>query len=161
MPSGRTNNGRAMPNGIARSNSPPREAATTSASPRRRNPTTASDPERSGILDTSTDIPYKIRVRNESEEIRFVWDPDKARKNLRQHKVSFEDATFVFDDPFLLEEDDVFSEGEYRMIVIGRVEQFVFTVVYSTPEEDLYRLISARLATAEERKTYDRENLHP
>jgi hypothetical protein len=95
------------------------------------------------------------------DEIGFVWDPAKAEKNLRQHRVSFEDATLVFDDPFLLEEDDVFAEGEYRMIAIGKVEEFILTVVYSTPEEQLYRLISARLATAEERKIYERHIFHP
>ena len=95
------------------------------------------------------------------DEIRFVWDPDKAEQNLRRHKISFEDATFVFDDPFLLEEDDVFAEGEYRMIAIGQVQGFVLTVVYSTPEEQLHRLISARLATAEERRVYERQVFHP
>jgi uncharacterized DUF497 family protein len=95
------------------------------------------------------------------DELRFVWDPDKAEKNLRQHKISFEDATFVFDDPFLLEEDDVFAQGEYRTIAIGKVEGFVLTVVYATPEERLFRLISARLATAEERQTYERQVFHP
>lgn len=65
-------------------------------------------------------------MRDEADgEIRFVWDPDKAQKNLRNHKISFEAATFVFDDPLLLEEDDVFSEGEYRMIAIGKVEEFL------------------------------------
>jgi len=95
------------------------------------------------------------------DRIRFVWNLAKAEKNIREHKVSFEDATFVFDDPFLLEEDDVFAEGEYRVIAIGRVEEFVLIIVYSTPEEQLYRLISARLATAEERRTYERQLFHP
>jgi uncharacterized DUF497 family protein len=63
-----------------------------------------------------------------------------------------ETATYGFDDPMRLEQDDVFAEGEYRNIVIGRIDDVPPTVVYSTPEEDLYRIISARLATAHERQ---------
>jgi uncharacterized DUF497 family protein len=32
----------------------------------------------------------------------FDWDPDKAKSNLRKHKVSFEEATAVFGDPLAL-----------------------------------------------------------
>jgi len=32
----------------------------------------------------------------------FDWDPDKAKKNLRKHKVSFEMASTIFSDPFHL-----------------------------------------------------------
>lgn len=98
---------------------------------------------------------------DDAPEIRFTWDPAKAEKNLRQHKISFEEASYVFDDPFLLEEDDVFSRGEYRMIAIGQIDDFVITAVYTVPEEGLFRLISARLATAEERKAYERSIFHP
>lgn len=119
-------------------------------------------PDVPAFLDRDTEIPYIMNVSGDADdELRFVWDPGKAEKNLRQHKITFETATFVFDDPLLLEEDDVFAEGEYRTIAIGKVEGFVLTVVYSTPEEQLYRLISARLATAEERQTYERQIFLP
>jgi uncharacterized DUF497 family protein len=49
----------------------------------------------------------------------------------------------------------VFAHGEYRNIVVGQVDGVVLTVVYAAPEEDLYRIISARLATAHERKVYE------
>jgi uncharacterized DUF497 family protein len=29
----------------------------------------------------------------------FVWNPAKAARNLREHKVSFEAAKHAFDDP--------------------------------------------------------------
>ena len=60
-----------------------------------------------------------------------------------------------------LEHEDVFAEGEYRNIVIGRVEDVLLTVVYSTPEDDLYRIISARPSTAHERNEYERNLFHP
>jgi uncharacterized protein len=95
------------------------------------------------------------------DELRFCWDDSKAASNVEKHGVSFETATYVFDDPMRLEHDDVFAEGEYRNIVIGRIDDVLLTVVYSTPEEDLYRIISARLATAHERKTYEQNLFHP
>ena len=55
----------------------------------------------------------------------------------------------------------MFAEGEYRNIVTGRVEDVLLTVVYSAPEDDLYRIISARPATAQERKSYEQNFFHP
>ena len=46
-------------------------------------------------------------------------------------------------------------------IVVGRVEDALLTVVYSTPEDDLYRIISARPSTAHERNEYERNLFHP
>ena len=91
----------------------------------------------------------------EDGNLQFCWDDDKAASNLEKHGVSFEAATYVFDDPRRLEKVDEFSEGEYRNIAIGQVDGVFLTVVYSTPEEDLYRIISARQATANERRTYE------
>src|ERR1044072_273520 len=85
----------------------------------------------------------------------FCWDEAKARSNLDKHGVSFEAATFVFDDPMRLEQEEVFSRGEYRHIVGGQVDGVILTVVYATPEETLYRIISARIATAHECKAYE------
>ena len=88
-------------------------------------------------------------------EQRFEWDLRKARSNLAAHGVRFETAVDVFNDPMRLEEDDSFAEGEYRTIVIGHSDGTILTVVYTEPEENLIRIISARRATAMERKAYD------
>lgn len=60
-----------------------------------------------------------------------------------------------------LEQEDVFAEGEYRSIIIGQVDDVLLTVVYTSPEEDLYRIISARPVTARERKAYEQNFFHP
>jgi uncharacterized DUF497 family protein len=75
--------------------------------------------------------------------------------------LSFEAATYVFDDAWRLERDDGFAEGEYRTIVIGQVERLLLTVVYTSPEEHVCRIISARLATACERRTYEQSFFYP
>lgn len=95
------------------------------------------------------------------DHLHFCWDARKAASNLKKHGVSFEAATYVFDDPMRLEQEDVFAQGEYRSIVIGQVDDVLLTVVYTSPEEGLYRIISSRLVTAHERKAYEQHLLYP
>jgi uncharacterized protein len=78
---------------------------------------------------------------------------------IRKFGIPFELAIFVFDDPMRLERADAFSEGEYRSVVTGRVNDKLLNVVYAVPADNLYRIISARLATASERDDYE-QNLH-
>jgi uncharacterized DUF497 family protein len=94
-------------------------------------------------------------MARDDDELHFCWDESKAASNLGRHGVSFEAASFVFDDPRRLEWEDVFARGEYRNIVVGQVDGVVLTVVYAVPEDDLCRIISARVATAHERKAYE------
>ncbi len=91
------------------------------------------------------------------DDLQFCWDDAKAASNVEKHGVSFELATFVFDDPMRLERADVFAEGECRSIVTGRVNDRILTVVYTAPEDDLYRIISARPATPSERDDYEQD----
>ncbi len=92
---------------------------------------------------------------DEDDDLKFCWDDDKAASNVEKHGVSFELATYVFDDPMRLERTDAFSEGEYRSIVIGRTNNELLSVVYTAPEDDLYRIISARFATPPECNDYE------
>lgn len=84
----------------------------------------------------------------------FVWDADKASANREKHRLSFEAATLVFDDPMLTHEVDPHPD-EDRWRVIGRVNQTTLFVVYTMVDDDAtIRIISARRATASERKRY-------
>ena len=86
----------------------------------------------------------------------FEWDPVKARTNLAKHKVSFEQATAVFADPFAsVEFDDSEAYGEDRYVMTGAVRTVILTVVY-TERSEKYRIISAREATNYERRDYFR-----
>lgn len=77
---------------------------------------------------------------------------------------SFEAAAFVFKDRARLEEDDRFSRGEYRTIAIaiaiGRVAGQLITVVFTEPEANLIRIISARWATPTECRAYEDSLFH-
>jgi len=52
--------------------------------------------------------------------VNFEWDPDKARKNRRKHRVAFEEAATVFGDPFaVIYQDPDHSTAEERFITVG------------------------------------------
>ena len=81
------------------------------------------------------------------------WDDEKAAINKKKHKVSFEKAAEVFLDDYRIDEyDEEHSDDEERRKVIGMVEKILF-VVY-TERGERFRLISARLATKQERIDY-------
>jgi uncharacterized DUF497 family protein len=87
--------------------------------------------------------------------IRVTWDSLKAAQSLRKHGVSFEEAREVFEDPFRATEyDDDHSDDESRYISFGSSSAGrVLFVCYTIHEEEV-RLISARLATRSERRSY-------
>jgi len=93
--------------------------------------------------------------------MRFAWDEQKSRRNLAKHKVSFDLARLVFDDPLHLSLPDPY-EGELRWRTMGLVKGVVVLLVAHTVEdkdgEEEIRIISARKATRFEREIY--ENSH-
>lgn len=46
--------------------------------------------------------------------MKFEWDPNKARRNVAKHGVSFEVARRVWDDPLHVIVPDRFEDGEER-----------------------------------------------
>ena len=88
--------------------------------------------------------------------MKFEWDGNKARRNLKKHKVSFEEAATVFGDPLSLTiEDPLHSKGQERFVIIGESNQRRLLVVVHTEWGDTIRIISARLATPHERRDYE------
>jgi uncharacterized protein len=88
--------------------------------------------------------------------VQFEWDQDKASANFSKHEVSFEEALTVFQDPMAATFDDPdHSQGERRLLTIGYSLQGRLLVVSHTDRERSLRLISARCATAHERKRHE------
>lgn len=86
----------------------------------------------------------------------FTWDAKKSRLNRRKHRVSFETAVLVFDDPFHLSVQDREVDGEQRWQTIGMAGGLQILVVAHTVDEEaqIVRIISARKATRRERNIY-------
>ena len=91
--------------------------------------------------------------------LKFEWDVEKDLKNQKKHGVSFETASYVFDDEYHIEMYDFeHSMEEDRYIAIGMVGDLLF-VVFTERGENI-RLISARLATENERRLYYDQNFY-
>ena len=74
----------------------------------------------------------------------FEWDDNKARTNLTSHKIDFDDAQRVFDDPGMVEDDDdTMDYGEERYRAVGIVDGQLITVFY-TFRAARVRIISAK-----------------
>ena len=85
----------------------------------------------------------------------FEWDPKKAERNRKKHGVSFEEAVTVFYDPFAATFDDPdHSVAERRYITIGFSIRNRLLVVSHAERDQALRIISARRATAHERKRH-------
>ncbi len=91
----------------------------------------------------------------------FEWDPNKAKQNIRNHKISFERAATIFLDPIALSIfDDEHSEIEERWSTLGIDNTGILLVVCHTfnqidNERFNIRIISARKATQNETKQYE------
>ncbi|MGE0529439.1 MAG: BrnT family toxin [Bdellovibrionales bacterium] len=88
----------------------------------------------------------------------FEWDDDKSEVNRKKHGIRFEEAQTVFLDPHSIEfYDERHSESEDRFIRIGfSGRPNILLVVYCVRDENRIRLISARKATAKERRVYEK-----
>jgi uncharacterized DUF497 family protein len=97
------------------------------------------------------DVTYELHGQS------FEWDAGKAAANLRKHRVSFERACEVFFDPFL-RLVDASANDDVREAILGLTEEWdLLFVVHVVREGDTLRIISARPATASERRTYEHE----
>ena len=86
----------------------------------------------------------------------FESDPSKAARNLKKHKVSFEEAASVFGDPMAYTfADPDHSIGEERWLMFGMSRTGRILAVIYTHRRGRYSIISARLATRHERKIYE------
>jgi uncharacterized DUF497 family protein len=89
--------------------------------------------------------------------LEFEWDADKAKTNLKKHGVTFEEASSVFADPLALTiPDPQHSVEEDRFVTLGESHRSRLLVVVYTDREDRIRIISARVATRQERKHYEK-----
>jgi uncharacterized DUF497 family protein len=94
----------------------------------------------------------------------FIWNEQKSRSNRLKHGISFETAALIWSDPNYLLVPDAVYDGEERWLAIGR--NGITTVLvavhtsYDDDGEETIRIISARKATAHERKQYEKSIAH-
>ena len=88
----------------------------------------------------------------------FEWDPRKATKNLRKHRVSFSEAATVLSDPLSITVPDPHhSIDERRYLTVGMSDRLRALIVAHTERDNRVRIISARQLTSDEREAYEEE----
>jgi uncharacterized DUF497 family protein len=96
--------------------------------------------------------------------MRWTWDPEKNLFNQDKHRISFETAQLVFNDPLAVTYPDIYPYKS-RWRTIGVVNSLTLMVIYAWPEnypdtdEPIGRIISARVATRQERRDYEEGHL--
>ena len=96
----------------------------------------------------NTESPYSIVMSL------FEWDSAKARRNLAKHGVDFEVAKDVFLDRAGITDSDDSDCEEERWRIIGLVGGKLLFVVFTEPDDDVIRIISAREASKREERLY-------
>ena len=88
--------------------------------------------------------------------MKIEWDTIKAKRNLKKHGVSFEEAATALSDPMAITGSDPdHSVYEERYITFGVSERGRLIVVSHTEEGDTIRIISARKTSKGERELYE------
>jgi len=86
--------------------------------------------------------------------VNFTWDARKAAANLKKHGVFFEEAATVFGDALAIAIEDTVDPE--RTLLLGMSErQRALLVVHTEFDDSTIRIISARRATAHERRRYE------
>ena len=86
--------------------------------------------------------------------MKFEWDEEKDKENVRKHELDFADAWEIFDAPMLTNLDTSEDYGEDRWIGIGFLKNFIVVATY-TEREDVIRIISLRKALKHERTRFE------
>jgi uncharacterized DUF497 family protein len=90
-------------------------------------------------------------------QLRFEWDKEKERINIRKHGISFEEARMVFYDEKAIQFfDPDHLEDEDRFLLLGISFKLRILIVCHCfrESETVIRLFSARKADREEEQEY-------
>ncbi len=89
--------------------------------------------------------------------MQFEWNPEKAELSLKKHDVDFFEAETVFGDPLAkIFDDEEHSIDEKREIIVGHSNKNRLLIVsFTERENNMVRIISARITTPKERRDYE------
>lgn len=87
--------------------------------------------------------------------MRFEWDDEKNKSNIRKHGFDFADAWEIFEAPLLAGLDDREDYGEDRWIGIGSLRGQIVVIVFAELDAETIRVISLRKALKHERIKYE------
>ena len=83
--------------------------------------------------------------------MKFEWDEEKRKENVRRHGLDFADAEEIFSAPMFTALDAREDYGKARFVGVGFLRHIIVVVVYAEPDEETLRIISLRKALKHER----------
>ncbi len=90
--------------------------------------------------------------------MRFEWDDNKRKENIKKHGYDFAEAHKIFTQPMLREADNRVDYGEDRWIGIGLLDARIVVIIFTERDdenEETIRVISLRKALTHERTKYE------
>ncbi|MBI1820151.1 MAG: BrnT family toxin [Nitrospirae bacterium] len=90
--------------------------------------------------------------------IEFEWDERKNESNRKKHRIWFEEAQQVFDDPnglVFYDEDHSNHEDRFLLLGLSGSARVLVIVFCERNKREIVRIISARKATKKEIKSYE------
>ncbi len=84
----------------------------------------------------------------------FIWDEEKRQKNIKKHKIDFQEILNIFQNPLVTKIDNRHDYGEERIFALGNVGDFIILAIVYLDKDETIRIISARKATKNEQKIY-------
>ena len=85
--------------------------------------------------------------------MKFEWNKDKNKSNIKKHGLDFNDAFLFFESPYLCSEDTRSDYKEKRVIAVGTIEERVIVTVFAE-KKNKTRIISMRKANEREKKKF-------
>ncbi|MBZ8181115.1 BrnT family toxin [Oscillatoria salina] len=86
--------------------------------------------------------------------MKFEWDNTKNNQNIRKHKIDFANIPQMFNAPMWITLDERKDYREARWLGIGILGNVIAVVVWTEPQVNTIRIISARKANKDERNKY-------
>jgi hypothetical protein len=90
-----------------------------------------------------------------NKNMKFEWDSEKSHTNRLKHKIDFESAKSLWEDPDRIEIRAP-HPIENRSILIGKIGKHLWSAVYTLRGEAI-RIISVRRSKKQEMKLYEQE----
>ena len=111
----------------------------------------------SSCVETHLPLGYHGHMGRTVVSGRFEWDEQKAKLNVKKHKISFEAILPMLNDPMFIEDFDEenSTSDESRFRTIGQINGFAIVASCYTHRNGRIRIINARRATPKERHYYE------
>ena len=87
--------------------------------------------------------------------MKVTWDEEKNAINRQKHGIDFDDVATVFEKPMVTLLDQRKEYGEDRWVGIGWLRDILAVIVFTEPDDETIRIISARKAIKHEVRRYE------